>query len=216
MFRKLIIAVCVISATVAHAQSTSGWSIVTTDGGTNLWRDGTQLDVSSYVTNMNATALKTPYCKYHYTNSITLPSANTWTNMPFNFTPADENSFGFSLSNDTYTITTEFDGLIQINGCVRSKWTGIDNTAADTASRIVYSGDNWATTNEARCLQSYWSRARKTDDYQTAAYAGSLYVTNGLQIRLQVQVSNTDMELGQSPIFDSPLAVTFNAWAVGE
>ena len=183
-----------------------------------VFSDGTNLftKASGTYTNLgvDVSTLDTQYCKYHNTNSVTFTSANVWSNMVFNFTPPNENSHGFALS--TNTITVDFDGLIEINGCARSYWTGGDNTEASLASRIVYSGDNWVTTNEARCLQAYWSRERKADDYQTAPYGGSLYVTNTLQIRLQVQVSNTSMRLEQAPLFDNPLSVTFNAWCIGK
>jgi len=178
---------------------------------TNLSMNG------STFTNINASTLSTPYCKFHNTNDVTFTAANTWTNMIFIFTPTNENSYGFDLGGTlTNTITMTVDGLAEINGCVRSYWTGGNNTAASVASRIVYSGDNWVTTNEARCLQAYWSRERKANDYQTIPFAGSLYVTNGLEIRLQVQVSSTDMQLEQAILFDQPLSVTFNAWIIGK
>ena len=213
---KTILTLCCIAmvAGLSLGAGSSPYHIVQTDNGTNLYWMGT--GVTNPIS-VDGSAAAKAYCKFHNTNDVTFTAANTWTNMIFSFTPTNENSYGFDLGGTlTNTITMTVDGLAEINGCVRSYWTGGNNTAASVASRIVYSGDNWVTTNEARCLQAYWSRERKANDYQTIPFAGSLYVTNGLEIRLQVQVSSTDMQLEQAILFDQPLSVTFNAWIIGK
>ena len=112
-------------------------------------------------------------------------------------------------------ISFDFDGHMEVNGCLRADWTGSPATVVPIASRIVYSTDSWATTNEARCLQAYDVREKQEEEIGMLPYHGSLTVTTNMQIRLQGQVGNTNLVLQGWSGFDNPTAASINLFCVG-
>lgn len=166
---------------------------------------------------ISAENLLTPYAKFHHTNGADLVFANTtaWHDVTFDFAPTSENSLGITLNGDAKTIELGFDGHIQIDGCLRCKWNGANDTVAWLASRIVYSTDGWSTTNEARCLQSFISRERQESEVAMLPFNGSLTVSTNMQVRLQGRVSDTNLVLSLNEVFDNPAAASINLFAVG-
>ena len=160
--------------------------------------------------------IASPYAKFHSTNSAAtvFPTTSAWHAVEFDFSPGSENFGPIVLTNAT-TVEFGFSGHVEINGCLRAQWRGADNTTAWLASRIVYSTNAWATTNEARCLQAFISRARQANELATLPYAGSLTVTNGTQIRLEASVSATNMVLSLNPLFANPVKATINIFTAG-
>lgn len=153
------------------------------------------------------------YAKYHRTATITLALANTWTDVEWD-TTALENSFGFTLLSSS-TVEVASASLIQINGCIRPRWTGVAATTATVASRIVYSTDAGVSWTEARCLQAVEGKENGENEVGTMHYMGSIKALAGTRIKLQVRVSNVQMLLAGWPTFDNPVSATINLFTSG-
>jgi hypothetical protein len=156
----------------------------------------------------------TPYGKFHRVSTNTFSTTGVWETISFDSSPVLENSFGIDLVSSN-TLTFAFTGLVQINGCLRPTWLGNNNEAATIYSRIVWSTNNWATTNEARCLQSELTRVRQGGEGDTLAYRGSLFVTPQTEVRLQSKVTSTELVLGLHTAFDNPTSASINLYSTG-
>ena len=154
------------------------------------------------------------YAKYHRVATITLALANTWTDVEWDFTPPDENSFGFTLLSSS-TVEVASASLVQINGCTRPRWTGAAATVATIASRVVYSTDAGVTWSEARCLQAVNGRENGENEVGTMHYMGSIRATAGTRVKLQVRVSDVRMLFAGWPTFDNPVAASINIFTSG-
>ncbi len=155
-----------------------------------------------------------PYAKYHRVATMTLALANTWTDVEFDYTPPLESSFGFTqLSSSTIEIASA--SLIQIDGCIRPRWTGAAATTVTYASRIVYSTDAGVSWNEARCLQAVNGREQGENEVGTMGYRGSIYAPAGTRVKLQAYVSDVQMLFAGWPVFTNPVAATINLFATG-
>lgn len=164
----------------------------------------------------NSYNVATPYAKFHRVESNVFASAEVWTDIGWDLAPATENSFGITTNAGGVEIVFSFDGQVNIDGCVRPQWLGADNDPAWIASRVVWTTNAWANTNEARCLQSYESRLRQQGEMDTTAYKGSLHVSPSTQIKLQAQVSSTDLILQGQSVFDNPVAASINIYSDGK
>jgi hypothetical protein len=156
-----------------------------------------------------------PYAKYHLVESNVFASADTWYTVPFDSAPASENSFGIRTNATGDTVLFDVEGHAQINGCLRPTWLGNNNQTATMYSRIIWSTNNWATTNEARCLQAENTRNRQGGEGDTLLYHGSLTVSPNTQIRLQARVTNTNLIIRGHTVFDNPVAATINILIAG-
>lgn len=154
------------------------------------------------------------YAKYHRVATITLAAPNTWTDVEWDFTPPDESSFGFTLLSSS-TVEVASASLLQINGCVRPRWTGAAATTVTIASRIVYSTDAGVTWSEARCLQAVKGRENGENEVGTMYYMGSIRATAGTRVKLQVRVSDVQMLFAGWPTFDNPVSATINIFTSG-
>lgn len=160
------------------------------------------------------------FLKVHRTGTYTLALADTWTDMEFNLKISNESSPEFHYydegggSEDTSIIVCDTDGVFWIGGCLHSYWDNATGGTHYIASRIVYSDDDGASWNEARCLQSMESTTRTQADYLTHPYLGTLYVESGWWLKLQTRVDDTDLELRGSAVFDNPVSATLGIYGV--
>jgi hypothetical protein len=154
------------------------------------------------------------YAKHHLIDSNVFLQVNTWQDIPFDFSPETENSLGILLQEDNKTISFDFNGHVQIDGCLRPTWIGNDNQGATLYSRIIWTTNNWENTNEARCLQSENSRVRQGGQGDTLMYKGSLTIYTNTQIRLQGRVTGLNLILQGHNVFDNPVAATINIFGV--
>lgn len=154
------------------------------------------------------------YAKIHRIATITLALPNTWTDVEWDSTPPDESSFGFTLLSSS-TVEVASASLLQINGCVRPRWTGAATTTVTIASRIVYSTDAGVTWSEARCLQAVNGRENRENEVGTMHYIGSIRATAGTRVKLQVRVSDVQMLFAGWPTFDNPVSATINLFTSG-
>lgn len=188
-----------------------------------LWSDdGTDLtpltSTRNIVTSGNIEAINTKMTawKSHRVATVTFGAVSTWTDIEFDLKIADECLAGISYydeggaSEDTsILVITGFNDIITIGGCLHTNWTGSAGADCLVAGRVVYSTDSGSTWTEARCLQTLDKEARGINADGTQTYVGSIKVDGETWVKLQVQVSDTDMELkGDSTIFDNPVAAT--------
>lgn len=153
------------------------------------------------------------YAKFHRVATITLVATNTWTDVEWD-TTALENSFGFTLLSSS-TVEVASASLLQINGCVRPRWTGAAATTVTLASRVVYSTDAGVTWSEARCLQAVNGRENGENEVGTMHYMGSIRATAGTRVKLQVRVNDVQMLFAGWPTFDNPVSATINFFTSG-
>ena len=191
-----------------------GSSSINTDN--LMYRDGSNASPSVVFSGTfnPAGGIYNAYAKYHRVATITLAAPNTWTDVEWDFTPPDENSFGFALLSSS-TVEVASASLLQINGCVRPRWTGAAATVVTIASRIVYSTDAGVTWSEARCLQAVNGRENGENEVGTMHYMGSIRATAGTRVKLQVRVSDVQMLFAGWPSFDNPVSATINLFTSG-
>ena len=180
-----------------------------------MYRDGSNASpaVTFSGTFNPAGGIYNAYAKYHRVATITLALADTWTDVEWDMT-ALENSFGFTLLSSS-TVEVASASLIQINGCVRPRWTGAAATVATIASRVVYSTDAGVSWIEARCLQAVEGKENRENEIGTMHYMGSIKASAGTRIKLQVRVSDVQMLLAGWPTFDNPVSATINLFTSG-
>jgi hypothetical protein len=191
-----------------------GSSSINTDN--LMYRDGSNASpaVTFSGTFNPAGGIYNAYAKFHRVATITLALPNTWTDVEWDFTPPDENSFGFTLLSSS-TVEVASASLLQINGCTRPRWTGAAATVAIIASRVVYSTDAGVTWSEARCLQAVNGRENGENEVGTMHYMGSIRATAGTRVKLQVRVNDVQMLFAGWPTFDNPVSATINFFTSG-
>jgi hypothetical protein len=193
--------------------NTSNWNsayAATTNLGTMAYEASSNYYLASNPSNFISSL---PYAKYHLIDSNIFTQVDTWENISFDFTPPNENSGDIDLTNND-TLEFNFNGLVQINGCLRPTWQGTNPGSATLYSRIIWSTNNWVSTNEARCLQSEGTRERLSGQGDTIHYKGSLAVTTNTKIRLQGRVTDVDLILQGHSVFDNPVSATINIFAI--
>lgn len=141
---------------------------------------------------------------------------NVWVDVPFDTVSADTTLDGFSVDAGGVLITTDFPGIVAVNGCVRPRWEGAGNPSVIVASRLMQSDDGGATWDEQRCLQAINSRTFNANELATFRYGGTIRTIAGTMFKLQVQVSDVGMVLRGWVGFDNPVAVSMEAHKIGE
>jgi hypothetical protein len=151
-----------------------------------------------------------PAAKYHRVAAYSTPSANTWHDVVWDVTNTDESTFGFNRTGAI--ITTSFDGIFNVAGCIRPTWNGADSQweFVTVYVRGVTSSDNGVTWDEARCIQTLGIRARQVGVMTTLRYAGTVLASNGLQFKIQYQVDDVNMDLEGSSVFDDPVSASLH------
>jgi len=152
--------------------------------------------------------------KLHKVDPVTFVDANTWYDITFDTKNDNESTpdFDFFSSDVLSVIKSNTTGIFFVGGCVRPKWGGAANTAVSILTRIVVSTDAGETYVEKRCLQSIVGRALSEAEVGTQQYAGSVMVSPDDLIKLQAQVSSTDMTFTGSTSFDNPVSVSLQIY----
>lgn len=153
------------------------------------------------------------HVKHHRVADHVFSAADTWEDIVFDSSPAIDNIGGTELQSDGKTVKPRYQGMTQINGCVRPKWTGSTAGVALVAVRVISSVDNGTTWTEHRCLQGLSSRQRQASEVGVVHVSGSIYVTPEMILRMQSQTSDTDLQLVGWDGFDSPVSATINMFA---
>ena len=153
--------------------------------------------------------------KAHRISPLTFVTPDVWVPVEFEAVPAGEQLDGVALDVDNITIVSAVDDLFWVSGCVRPLWAGGANTVAVVASRIVNSQDGGTTWVENRCLQAIQSRERQEGEVGTFHYMGTVDCQPGTLFRLEVRVSDVNMSLTGSDVFDNPVSVSIQAHGVG-
>lgn len=151
-----------------------------------------------------------PAAKYHRVASYDTPSANVWHDVIWDTNNTEETTFGFSRSGAE--ITCQFNGITNINGCIRSIWNGSASQweFVTIHIRAVSSSDGGSTWDEMRCVQTVGIRARQVGQTSTLRYGGTFLASNGLIVKIQYQVTDALMDLQGSPVFDDPVSASIH------
>jgi hypothetical protein len=150
-------------------------------------------------------------------------TANTWTDIRFDLKIANESLKGCSfykegeaLADSSIIVVSGFNDIFYVGGCVHYDWTGSAGTSCTVYTRILYSTDDGSNWSEARCLQANNSESRGLNAEVTQSFQGTLYVEDETWIKLQVRVSDANMELSGDTVFDNPVAATLHLHNIGD
>lgn len=142
--------------------------------------------------------------QYHRNASINTISANTWVNVSWDITIADETTSGYILTDSNESIIINNSGIYRIQGCLHPINNGVGNSEASLYSRILINNI------EAKCLQYANSKEFKTTNIDTMPFVGTIYANAGEKVQLQYRVTNTDIDFEGSPVFDANVAASIN------
>jgi hypothetical protein len=137
-------------------------------------------------------------------DSINTTTADAWTSVPFDTLIVAESTSGMNLGNDSTFFLVDNAGTYYINGCSHWNWQGADNSSIKILVRTT------VNSVESRCLQANDTRGAKTTDDGSLDYGGTVTVAVGDTVRVQYYVTSTDMDFVGDPIFENPVAFSFN------
>jgi len=150
-----------------------------------------------------------PVAKYHRNAILETTAADTWIDIPWDTDIASETTTGFSRNGAIITYSGPA-GILNVSGAVRPSWTGSDNS---TETVIIYirllqsldDGDNWT---ESRCIQTIGVRQQRSGVVSTSRFGGTIGAITGELIKIQYRVTNIDLDLAGSAVFDNTVAAT--------
>ncbi len=145
-----------------------------------------------------------------------------WTDLAWNLKVDDECLPGISYfdeggaSADTSILVVDgFNDIFVVAGCIHTIWTGALGTKVKVGARVLSSTDDGSSWEEDRCLQSLIYAEKAADAQGTRNFNGTLKINNKTWLKLQVRVSNTNMELEGDDWFDNPVAATIRLQNMG-
>jgi len=170
---------------------------------------------------LDASTASVGFLKVHRITDQTFLSADQWHDVVFEEKVSSESTDDFSffdedlITEDKSIIVSNAVGLFLVLGCIHPTWLGNANDTPLIALRVVTSRDSGSTWEEKRCLQVLTEKGRGADEHDTMPYHGSIDVVANEQIKLQVQVSDTNLILaGVQNIFDNPISATMTFYGV--
>lgn len=129
--------------------------------------------------------------------ATTITTADTWYIFQSAFTNTVVKHFTVAADGITYQGNGGYFEVEWMTG-------GADNTTVKIYVRVLIDG------NEARCLQANETRGRRTSDNGTMPYTGTVANSSGQELKVQYQVSSTDMDFEGASVFDNPVAFSVN------
>lgn len=169
--------------------------------------------VDAYAT-LGRTSAPASALKYHRVTPMTFATPDVWVPVEYEAAPADEQLPGLDLLADNITVESSITDLLFVSGCTRPLWSGGNNGDAILASRIM-TADDGVNFTENRCLQAISSRGKFVNEVGVMHYLGTTAVVPGTRFRLEVLVSDTDLSLTGSAVFDNPVSVSIQAFSIG-
>jgi len=180
-----------------------------------------EVDPSELQLLLDASTASVGFLKVHRITNQTFLSADQWHDIVFEEKVSSESTDDFSffdenlVTEDKSIIISNTVGLFLVLGCIHPTWLGNANDTPLVAVRVITSRDNGSTWVEKRCLQVLTEKGRGADEHDTMPYHGSIDVVANEQIKLQVQVSDTNLILaGVQNVFDNPISATMTFYGV--
>jgi len=141
--------------------------------------------------------------QYHRIADIT-PANTNWNRIKFDTLIVAETTQGYSFNDDSTGFIVSYSGVMRVQGCFHTSWTGASNTAAKILCRTL------VNTTEARCLQSSNDRERKSNDVDILPYVGTVAINSNDTVYVEYKVDNTSYHLAGDTDFDNPVAASVN------
>ncbi len=141
--------------------------------------------------------------QYHRQADISTSSADTWETVKFDTLILSESTKGFDFDDDSTYFVVDFDGIIRVQGCGHWEWAGGISDAKMYIRTLINS-------TEARCLQANDDKAFKSGDDGMLGFIGTIAIEATDTIRIQYQVSSTDIDWSGSAVFDNAVSFSVN------
>jgi len=135
--------------------------------------------------------------QFYRTSVITPASADTWESIEWESESSINTDF-FTLNSDGDEIEIPEDCEVKITGSVSFHWNSSSaESAVESFVRLLYAG------SEVKPFQKTKIATHQIDDFFFIDFEGSLEVTAGNIFKLQIRVSNTDLEVVGNSVFSS-------------
>jgi len=147
-------------------------------------------------------------------NEVTFGTAEVWTDIPWDKTVDAEclPELGFlnagGPAEDTSIVVVDRESILYISGHINAKWNSAGTSAADIASRVVYSHNDGTSWSEMRDTQLYSFLELGSGKIKTFSFSGTIAALPEMQMKLQVYVGDTNVSLDGWSGFDDPIAAS--------
>ncbi len=178
--------------------------------------DVEKVKIEEDTTHINNT-LKTSYpsttveiAQFHRVDSINTSTANAWQTVKFDTKVASESTSGHDFSDDSTYFVIGYSGVLRVQGCVHYLWEGSDTTVSNLYIRVT------KNDIEQRCTQVNGTKEKNTNTRDTKRYGGTISVEKNDTLRIQYQVSDTDLNWQGDPTFDNSVSWSVNFEKISE
>ena len=141
--------------------------------------------------------------QFHRVENISTDTADAWVNVTWDTEVEAETTTGFTLCNTNMSITTDFNGIVRVQGCLHL----YKNETAQTGNvscRVL------VNDTEARCLQASRTIEFKSNGRDTLEFIGTIEVDPGSIITLQYYIDLVGIDFAGNTIFDNPVSASIN------
>lgn len=157
---------------------------------------------------------KTAFKAHRVADIIT--STTDWFDVVFDEKVVEDSLPGTTYLNEGETnedksivVVKGFNDLFMVSGCFHNLWTGSRGTDCKVACRVVTSTDQGSTWDENRCTQHLIFKETGSEEEGNGNFHGSVRVNGETWFKMQLRVSDTDMNFSGDDWFDNPVAATF-------